>query len=51
MYILILIILETISCILNRKELCKCDSVIDLNSRREFNYYRKTNILFIIEEL
>ena len=25
--------------------------VIDLNSRREFNYYRKTSILFIIEEL
>ena len=25
--------------------------VIDLNSRREFNYYRKTSIVFIIEEL
>ena len=25
--------------------------VIDLNSRHEFNYYRKTIILFIIEEL
>ena len=26
-------------------------SVIDLNSRREFNYYRKTSIVVIIEEL
>ena len=25
--------------------------VIDLNSRREFNYYRKTSVVFIIEEL
>ena len=25
--------------------------VMDLNSRREFNYYRKTIIVFIIEEL
>ena len=25
--------------------------MIDLNSRREFNYYRKTSILFIIEKL
>ena len=25
--------------------------VIDLNSRREFNYYRRTSILLIIEEL
>ena len=26
-------------------------SVMDLNSRREFNCYRKTRIVFIIEEL